>query len=253
MTLATAAALLQSALMLMSVLQANPQLAPEAQQAIVQAVEQSVQKATDAVASYLSAQVGSAAATSTTSSVGLPLEPGLLVATPTVGTAPLSVAFTGPQNLSGISYGDGAYCGDYPRQDGLPTSWSVPCRGTDGALKPHVYKKSGSYIVRATHSTPGGSVGEMAITVLDVTADMCPVLLHDFGPGESDDSTGGEVTKLQHFLVLHGYADEMLISGYFDEYGTLQNLIRFQEKHGVEAAGVVGPRTRAAIRETCAE
>jgi peptidoglycan hydrolase-like protein with peptidoglycan-binding domain len=64
--------------------------------------------------------------------------------------------------------------------------------------------------------------------------------------GSSDAQTGGQVSELQQFLNREGYLSG--VSGYFDN-GTYGAVINFQNSHGIEATGTVGPETRAAIQQ----
>lgn len=244
MTLAAATTLLQIALSLLMIVEVNPQLTPEVREIYLTTAKEAVTQVTQAVAAQASAQIGQGAAKNDTNAVGLPVGPGLLVVTPTLGTAPLQVSFSAPESLTGISYGDGVSCS---------TSAYNNCRDSNRELKPHVYQKAGSYLVSATHSSPGGLVGEVIVTVLAPGAITCPVLVHDLEPGDNDAGTRGEVTKLQTFLVAHGYTDKQFVTGVFDDNATLTNLMRFQMNHGIEGIGVVGPKTRALITEMCSE
>lgn len=69
----------------------------------------------------------------------------------------------------------------------------------------------------------------------------------------TDDTTNGEVSKLQRFLVSVGAYPEARITGY---YGTLtaQAVMRWQKAHGMDFVTIksgVGPMTRAKLREQC--
>ena len=79
----------------------------------------------------------------------------------------------------------------------------------------------------------------------------CPTLTHDFGLGDTDVSTNGEVSLLQRFLIEHHYNGELGVTGMFDAGATKTNLINFQKANGLEGLGVVGPKTRAMIVSIC--
>lgn len=60
-------------------------------------------------------------------------------------------------------------------------------------------------------------------------------------------STGEEVTKLQEFLLAEGLlASDVTPTGYFGPL-TEEAVKKFQQANGIEQAGVVGPKTRAAL------
>lgn len=91
------------------------------------------------------------------------------------------------------------------------------------------------------------------------TQGVCPVLTYNLYLGHSDRQTESQVTALQKFLAQ--YPDvypEALITGYFGPL-TEQAVQSFQRKHNIVSSGspettgygVVGPATRAKIRELC--
>jgi peptidoglycan hydrolase-like protein with peptidoglycan-binding domain len=59
--------------------------------------------------------------------------------------------------------------------------------------------------------------------------------------------SGGDVTGLQTILQAHGYFNNA-ITGYFGNI-TKAALQKFQSDHGLEAVGVVGPKTRALLNQ----
>lgn len=91
------------------------------------------------------------------------------------------------------------------------------------------------------------------------TQGACPVLTYNLYLGHSDSQTEGQVTALQKHLAQYSdvYPDA-LITGYFGPL-TEQAVQRFQRKHNIVSSGspettgygVVGPATRAKIRELC--
>ena len=68
----------------------------------------------------------------------------------------------------------------------------------------------------------------------------------------TDAATGGEVSQLQHFLTDYFNLDEDIVSGYFGPV-TEQYVRVFQTNNSIEAAGSVGPKTRALISSLCRE
>jgi hypothetical protein len=73
---------------------------------------------------------------------------------------------------------------------------------------------------------------------------------HDFSYGATDSTTGGEVSKLQQFLINEGVYPEAAVTGYFGA-STSRALQTWQVKHGISLTtsgiGVFGPKTRAAM------
>ena len=83
------------------------------------------------------------------------------------------------------------------------------------------------------------------------TQGSCPALTVGLMRGSRDATTGGQVTELQIFLATYFNVDEeVLISGYFGKV-TEGYVVKFQNQHGLPAYGLVGPMTRAKIREVC--
>lgn len=76
--------------------------------------------------------------------------------------------------------------------------------------------------------------------------------------GSTDAMTGGQVTRLQRFLVQHESGSSVFINGTFDAI-TESAVKRFQAKYGVSNSGTaattgygaVGPITRAVMQRTC--
>jgi peptidoglycan hydrolase-like protein with peptidoglycan-binding domain len=83
-------------------------------------------------------------------------------------------------------------------------------------------------------------------------ASECISLTYGLSQGMSDNTTGGQVTKLQSFLSSFNYLTKSP-SGYFGPL-TKQAVKDLQSANGIEATGFVGPITRARIgRTTCGE
>ena len=62
-------------------------------------------------------------------------------------------------------------------------------------------------------------------------------------------SKGDEVTQLQEFLKQNPEIyPEGLVTGFFGP-ATETAVKRFQEKHGIESIGIIGPKTRAKLNE----
>ncbi|GEM_PF-1458944 len=88
------------------------------------------------------------------------------------------------------------------------------------------------------------------------TACQAPTI--NLSKGSTDATTGGQVSRLQRFLVQHESGSSVLISGTFDAI-TESALKRFQTKYGIANSGAanttgygaVGPLTRATMQRTC--
>lgn len=89
-------------------------------------------------------------------------------------------------------------------------------------------------------------------TGTNANAGVCYVLTRPLFWGSTDRTTGGEVSKLQNFLASRPEAMFTLpgasASGIFGSL-TRDALIRFQRAQNIFAAGIVGPVTRAKIKE----
>jgi len=82
----------------------------------------------------------------------------------------------------------------------------------------------------------------------------CLTLTHDMGIGATDATSGGDVTKLQNFLIARGFL-QVKSSADLGTYGpqTSRGVAQFQKGHGIIATGYVGPITRSNIQTiTCA-
>jgi peptidoglycan hydrolase-like protein with peptidoglycan-binding domain len=77
----------------------------------------------------------------------------------------------------------------------------------------------------------------------------CVILTADMGMGAKDASTGGQVTKLQSFLISRGYmrATTDASRGYYGPQ-TDRGVRTFQKDNGIIATGYVGPITRTNIQ-----
>jgi hypothetical protein len=79
----------------------------------------------------------------------------------------------------------------------------------------------------------------------------CPTLAHDFGLGATDAQTGGDLGLLINFLDSHNYYGDARSDGTFNEQ-TSSSLRGWQESVGLkDELGVVGPKTRIAIVQSC--
>jgi hypothetical protein len=92
-----------------------------------------------------------------------------------------------------------------------------------------------------------------AMKPIEVVASECVVLKNNLMRGHYDDFTGGEVSKLQSWLVREGYYQGS-ISGFFGA-ATEQAVMALQTEKLPDvsgaAKGVVGPKTRAYIAASC--
>ncbi len=83
---------------------------------------------------------------------------------------------------------------------------------------------------------------------------LCLDLSYNFGPNDTDATTGGEVTKIQRFLVSHGLMSATLPFGYFGP-ATMRALQAWQTQKGIVSSGApdstgygfLGPKTRRAL------
>ena len=74
----------------------------------------------------------------------------------------------------------------------------------------------------------------------------CPTLSHTLARG----SRGNDVVQLQQFLIAQGSLQSGLATGYFGVL-TEASVRSWQSKNGVDAVGIVGPKTRATIAKMC--
>lgn len=87
-----------------------------------------------------------------------------------------------------------------------------------------------------------------------VPAGQCLDLKNNFGPNDTDSTTGGEVTRLQQFLISQGHMRTGLSFGYFGP-ATTKALQQWQAQHGIVSNGSpqttgwgrLGPKTAAAM------
>ena len=78
----------------------------------------------------------------------------------------------------------------------------------------------------------------------------CVDLTYDLWIRKTDGETGGEVSKLQRFLVGAGVYPEAKITGYYGDL-TAQAVVRWQKAHGMDfvtTASGVGPMTRERMK-----
>ncbi|MDR3571678.1 MAG: peptidoglycan-binding domain-containing protein [Candidatus Pacebacteria bacterium] len=100
-----------------------------------------------------------------------------------------------------------------------------------------------------------GALGCMLIASVPVVAQAsstssCPQLVHPLSLGASDQTTEGEVSKLQQFLSSMSTDTPVMITGYFGQK-TATALERFQAENGVVSTGTMTASTSAAIVATC--
>ena len=74
----------------------------------------------------------------------------------------------------------------------------------------------------------------------------CPTISRSLSRG----SRGSDVIQLQQFLIAQGYLQSGLATGYFGAM-TEASVKSWQSQNGVDAVGIVGPKTRAAIARRC--
>ena len=166
---------------------------------------------------------------------------GKLSASPRGGPPPLAVFFT-VTNLTGsrtIDFGDGA-----------------SATSQTGSSAAHTYLQSGLYT--ATLSAGGSPVDSVVINV-GGSAQACIILTEDMGPGDSDSTSNGEVSKLQAFLAKDpDIYPEGTVSGFYGP-ATTRAVQRWQKENGVVAGGspetngygAIGQKTRAALGRGC--
>jgi hypothetical protein len=79
-------------------------------------------------------------------------------------------------------------------------------------------------------------------------ASACVSLTNYLQSGSTDNATNGDVSKLQTYLKAQGFYTYPEITGYYGPT-TMEAVKSFQTRYGIEAAGTVGPMTRAKIQE----
>src|SRR3989338_2064368 len=77
-------------------------------------------------------------------------------------------------------------------------------------------------------------------------AGSCPNIAYALSRG----SRGTDVVQLQQFLIAQGSLQSGLATGYFGAM-TEASVKSWQSQNGVDAVGIVGPKTRAAIARRC--
>jgi PKD repeat protein len=141
--------------------------------------------------------------------------PGVMTASPTTGSAPLTVSFTN-QTGSTVDFGDGANgCSVSTDTQNcfIPTSFT------------HTYTMPGTYTVTVGRLTPSGTLGTMTINVTGAAAGSSGPTCATFSnlrKGAYDSSSDGKVFQLQEFLGMPN------VTGY---YGA-QTAIAYQNKCG---------------------
>jgi hypothetical protein len=84
------------------------------------------------------------------------------------------------------------------------------------------------------------------------TGQLCVVLSNNMGLGATDATTGGEVTKLQNFLIKQSGRTDFTATGYYGKLtaravGALQISRGIVTSESDSSFGIVGPKTRAAV------
>lgn len=175
----------------------------------------------------------------------------------TSGAAPLSTSITAGAacpasgtSLASLSFGDNA-----------GSIQSVPCN--NGETLQHTYTFPGTYTITKTDTNgmsetvtvivrPPVGDGEDEPDEDDVDTPSCPTLTKTLQRGDSDATTGGEVSKLQQFLTDYFQLDGSLVVGVFGPL-TESYVKQFQIENNISPVGWVGPQTRAAIAHMCDE
>ncbi len=85
-----------------------------------------------------------------------------------------------------------------------------------------------------------------------VTASGCSGITHDLARGSSDASTGGDVSRLQSFLIAQNYpgGGAWMLTGFYGA-ATQQAVLNFQTQRGIARTGIVDATTRAAMGTNC--
>ena len=178
-------------------------------------------------------------------------------ASPVSGATPLAVHFSGTVMSAGysIDFGDGSGSGDIGcAHGGCPTSPSSSSVNVN-----HTYQTAGTYTakLRQHFTTNAGNcagvdcnvVGTVVIVVGGGGA--CAAPTSEMGVGDTDATTGGDVTRLQQFLKRDpAIYPEGLVTGYFG-HATERAVKRFQDSKDIPQTGFVGPLTLDAIEAIC--
>ncbi len=203
-------------------------------------------------------------------------------ATPTSGTAPLTVSFS--SNISGFHPEERMYVVDYGDGTRQLAAWcdSPTDRCQSPGINVHTYAVAGTYIAtlklfEGSHCgfdangnplSPGtvtcmsvdavSTLGSATVTVSGGSGTSCVALTHNMGPEDTDATTAGDVSRLQNFLVGLGLLDATLPHGFYGP-STVRAVQAWQNSHGLITSGdpdstgygFVGPRTRAAMAQGC--
>ena len=168
--------------------------------------------------------------------------------TPLSGATPLTATIT-------------TTCPDAAASD---TTTSLMIEGVSGGLNPcsnatfqHTFTTPGTYTL--TLNGPSGKTDTEDVTARtadgndnedSVSVASCPTLTKTLQRGDTDASTGGEVSKLQQFLTDYFNLDTSIAVGTFGP--TTQSYVKqFQTAVGISPVGFVGPQTRSAITAIC--
>lgn len=102
-------------------------------------------------------------------------------------------------------------------------------------------------------SVSGQSFAQTVTTGNEDTSFYCPQLSVLLQRGARDNTTQGQVSELQSFLVDRYALDEqVMITGFFGKT-TQMYVQQFQREEGLPALGIVGAMTRARIAAVCAQ
>ena len=202
-------------------------------------------KQNDQVLETLSLKVGSALETN-------------LSASPASGQSPISIHFgvrvkcsdlSASGDMLRLSFGDG----------GAEAIVGNLCNGS--ATLQHTYTLPGTYTAILIDRTDAGAsnvLDSVTVTVRPKEGEdedtsslaTCPALTKQLQKGDTDASTGGEVSKLQQFLTDYFQLDGSLVVGTFGPL-TESYVKQFQTFVSLSPVGWVGPQTRAAILAAC--
>ncbi|MBI5003610.1 peptidoglycan-binding protein [Candidatus Kaiserbacteria bacterium] len=109
----------------------------------------------------------------------------------------------------------------------------------------------GSYVGRTGPNCTfacSGTNSDTTSTNPSVPYNACAALTRDLSIG----AQGTDVSLLQRLLYSKGLISSSSLTGYFGDL-TKNALTQYQSSHGIDAAGVLGPATRAFISAHCAE
>jgi PKD repeat protein len=185
--------------------------------------------------------------------------PASLAASPSAGSAPLSVTFTSPWSAYGVGSGVWIEFGDGSQQSLSCPQTNVPC--TNPVTVIHTYAQPGIYTaaVKSAPVVPNPITTILGTATISVSGQtLNPLSPSPGGPSTcpqisrtlSRGSRGGDVASLQEFLIAQGFLAPGNDSGYFGQF-TKSAVVAFQAQYDLPQTGLVGKLTRAAISEVC--